>query len=164
MKNQINLLKLINEIREENGSPPLVLNSKLTQAAELHAAFMLQHNILSHSGREDSTFDERIRAEGYSYRTAAENIAEGASTAKQVLKLWMESPPHRANLLNPDFAEAGIGAAPALEVLQESLDRYWSLSLATPVAEVIENQPSEEEGSLVAEPLPNHPDTIVDPF
>ncbi|MBL4907180.1 MAG: CAP domain-containing protein [Sneathiella sp.] len=154
------LLDLINDIRAENNTPPLISNSELNHAAEMHAAYMLQNNILSHTGRKGSSFDERIKDTGYSFLSAAENVAFGAATEKRVFKLWIDSPPHKENILNPTFTEIGIGVAPELETSSNNADRYWSLSFAKPVPQV-------EKGSgsiLVAEPISVVPNPIKDPF
>ncbi|MEP3244841.1 MAG: CAP domain-containing protein [Sneathiella sp.] len=146
------LTMLINRAREENNLPPVRQASKLDTAAELHAAYMLQKGILSHSGRNNSSFDDRIQNEDYAFKSAAENVAFGANSAKAVLALWMDSPPHQANLLNEDFTEIGIGIAPTLSARPDATERYWSLSLAAPFLPA-GGAPSEEH-TFEAEPLP----------
>lgn len=148
------LVELINEIRASNDVGLLLIDEKLTDAAELHAAFMLQHNILSHSGRNESNFETRVRDEGYSYSRAAENIAFGVATNEEVLDLWMNSPPHKDNLINPDFTQIGIGVAPVLYQAPKDYQRYWSLSLAAPSVTKI----------LLADPIIENKNIVVDPF
>ena len=96
------LIHLINEVRADHNLIPLGLNTKLSDAADLHAAYMLQVSILSHTGRKNSNFGERINHEAYKFIFAAENVAYGASSAREALDLWMKSPPHRANILNSE--------------------------------------------------------------
>lgn len=156
------LIELLNEIRTTNNSPPLISNSKLEQAAESHAAYMLQYNILSHSGRNGSSFAERIKEQGYLFSTAAENIAFGATTSQEVVKLWMNSPPHKANIVNPAFTEIGVGVAPILNQSSKFNERYWSTSFAAPLA-TNEASPTKPETPLVAEPVQDHTNISVDP-
>ena len=54
---------------------------------------------------------EMIKNNGVSYRTAGENIAKGQKTPEEVMNAWMNSPGHRANILNPDFTKLGLGVA-----------------------------------------------------
>ncbi|WP_334128736.1 CAP domain-containing protein [Sneathiella sp.] len=122
------VIRLLNAARAEAGLAPLDPDERLMQAAVSHAAYMAETGRLSHIGREGSRFDERIRIAGYSPTTAAENVAAGATDPSDAVQLWMESPPHRANILNPVFRHVGIGIAEAA-----GGTRYWSLSLAAPV-------------------------------
>lgn len=126
------LIHLINKVRTDNNLIPLCVNYKLSDAADLHAAYMLQVSILSHTGRKESSFSERINKEGYRFLFAAENVAYGAPTAKVAFNMWMKSPLHRDNILNPDYREIGAGVAPIITHVGNDKNRYWSLSLATP--------------------------------
>ncbi len=129
-----NVLENLNSARAEAGVFPLTLNSCLMKAAQQHANFMFEKQLLSHTGKGRSSFDQRIRATGYVFQAAAENIALGATDAMTVVEMWMKSPPHRANILNAELTQAGIGIAPSDEGRNGSLPRrYWSLSLATPL-------------------------------
>lgn len=67
---------------------------------------------------------------GYSYSTVAENIAAGSRTPSQVFQQWMNSPGHRANMLNPDVSEVGVGFV--LNAPRTSYSHYWVLVLAKP--------------------------------
>ena len=157
MKADSELTHLINGIRKERSLSPLTRNDRLDAAAEQHAAYMLQNRILSHSGRNNSSFDERIRNEGYAFTMAAENVAFGSRSAKSVLDLWMADPPHRDNILNPAFTEIGIGVAPALDSKNKEEERYWSLSLATPLSSSPEETNDDTSPALEAEPVPDAP-------
>ena len=122
----------LNEERQKAGLPPLTMNDKLMQTAQQHAEYMDQKQALSHMGRNRSSFDERIHATGYTFSTAAENVALGAVDAAGVVKMWMDSPPHRANILNDKVSDVGLGISPATPETPE-VTRYWSLSLAAPL-------------------------------
>ncbi|MDD5469654.1 MAG: CAP domain-containing protein [Candidatus Peribacteraceae bacterium] len=119
------LLTQINAERARHGIAPLALNPILTQAAELHAADMWKRRYFSHITPEGRTYVDRMRAAGYftppascscearctcePYFSLGENIAQGQLTVEQVMSDWLNSPPHRENMLNPNFTDIGIG-------------------------------------------------------
>ncbi|MGB9723659.1 MAG: CAP domain-containing protein [Chloroflexia bacterium] len=106
------LLVLVNGARWERGIPPLKAEPMLARAARAHALSMAQEDYFGHRGKDNSTPWERIEAAGYqTWQVLAENIAAGYDTPEKVLAAWLESPPHRSNLLNPELREAGIGYA-----------------------------------------------------
>lgn len=134
------VLDHLNSARDKFGLDPLTLNSRLMLAAQQHANFMAEKQLLSHLGRHRSSFDQRIRDTGYVFQAAAENVALGAMDAETVVELWMKSPPHRANILNKTVTEAGIGISPPETENEPPFPRrYWSLSLAAPLATVMES-------------------------
>jgi uncharacterized protein YkwD len=112
-------LCLLNSERSRYHLRPLSANRNLTRAAERHAADMEQHKYFSHVSRNGSDFVSRIRRAGYLRNCSAwfvgENLAWGAgrhrSTPQGIVAAWMNSPPHRANILNGRFREIGIGIA-----------------------------------------------------
>jgi hypothetical protein len=83
---------------------------------------MARHNRMSHYGSDGSNPAVRIRAAGYVWRTWGENVAYGYTTPATVMNGWINSPGHRANLLNPNFREIGIGIASS----PTSGRLYWS--------------------------------------
>ena len=80
---------------------PLKVNEKLMEAARKHAANMAAQEMLEHELDGESA-DDRVKAEGYKASALGENIAEGPKTPKAVLALWMDSPPHRGNILSAE--------------------------------------------------------------
>jgi uncharacterized protein YkwD len=74
---------------------------------------------MSHTGSDGSSPFDRIRRYGYNYRRAAENVAAGYSSAQDVMRGWMNSSGHRANILNPRYRDIGIGDASGNK-------RYWT--------------------------------------
>lgn len=125
----------LNTARAAEGLLPLTTSKLLMQTAQQHAEFMDKTQALSHMGQNRSTFDQRIKAAGYVFSVAAENIALGALDAAGVVTLWMGSPPHRANILKKQITELGIGIAPEEDSRDApTISRYWSLSLAAPLA------------------------------
>jgi hypothetical protein len=116
------LLRLTNAERSQRGLSALTLNSQLGQAAQNHAADMAQQNYFSHTGQNGSSMGDRIKATGYSYAYAGENIAAGQQTPAAVLNSWMNSQGHRENILNPNFTEIGFGYSHST---QSDYGHYW---------------------------------------
>ncbi len=103
------LLDLTNAERTKNKLPPFRPNAQLAAAARLHTTNMAKAGKLDHD-LDGSTLTDRLKMAGYAFRKAAENIAFGPDVSPEVLfKGWMESPLHKANLLNGDYTEIGIG-------------------------------------------------------
>jgi uncharacterized protein YkwD len=108
----------INAERSRHGFDPLRLNSRLSRAAAAHAGDMERHNYFSHDSLDGGSFVDRIRSTGYLNGarswTVGENLAwgsHGRSTPLTITEMWMNSPGHRANILNSTFREIGIGVA-----------------------------------------------------
>lgn len=122
----------LNAERGKVNLAPLIPNDLLMQTAQQHAEFMDRKQALSHLGAGQTTFDQRIHSVGYRFSTAAENVALGAVDAAGVVRMWMDSPPHRANILNDKVTDVGLGISPAHPEAAK-VNRYWSLSLAAPL-------------------------------
>jgi uncharacterized protein YkwD len=108
------VLCLVNKERAAAGLGGLVDNGALTAAAQGHSADMVAQRFFSHTSADGRTVAQRIVAAGYTpYRSFGENIAWGSGgyTAESVVKGWMESPGHRANILGASFTESGVGIA-----------------------------------------------------
>jgi Ca2+-binding RTX toxin-like protein len=114
------MLSLINEARADVGAPALQLELNLNASAEAHSIWMLEEDIFSHTGVGGSSATQRMADAGFDFSgswRSAENIAvqseRGASDLMDdVLDLHvalMNSPGHRANILNPDLRYIGIG-------------------------------------------------------
>lgn len=87
----------------------LSLNPTLTQAAQAKAADMAARNYWSHNTPDGKTPWAFFTAAGYHYQRAGENLAYGFDTASQTLTAWMNSPEHRANILEGDYTQVGFG-------------------------------------------------------
>ena len=108
----------LNRERAHNGLRELKLNKELSRAARRHAHDMGRRNYFSHDTLGGGTFVDRIRAEGYLKGarswTVGENLAWGShgySRPRVIMRMWMNSQGHRANILNTSFREIGIGLA-----------------------------------------------------
>ncbi|WP_223167075.1 CAP domain-containing protein [Nonomuraea sp. SYSU D8015] len=103
------VVKLTNDARVKNGCKPLIHDPKLHLAAERHSADMAVNDYFDHDSRNGRSFDQRITAAGFTFTRAAENIAKGQPTAAAVVRDWLRSPGHRANIMNCAFTHIGVG-------------------------------------------------------
>ncbi len=103
------VLALVNKERAAAGCSPLTSNAKLVEAADDYSDVMAASGVMSHTGPDGSTMTSRVEAAGYAWSTLGENIAQGQSDAAAVMDAWMNSPGHKANILNCSFKEIGVG-------------------------------------------------------
>ncbi len=115
------VITLVNAERAKVNLPALTYNLLLTESALLHAKDMDDRGYFNHITPEGLAPQDRIRQTGYLDRTTTscdctsysyaigENIAEGQVTAEEVMRDWMNSPLHKANILSADFSEIGVG-------------------------------------------------------
>lgn len=103
------VVRLVNEIRKQNGLSPLTQDWELSRVARYKSQDMRDKGYFSHTSPTYGTPFQMIRAFGLSYRTAGENIARGYSTPQAVVNGWMNSSGHRANILNASFTKIGVG-------------------------------------------------------
>jgi len=108
---------LINEERTAYGVPPVQANSDLREAALSHSREMVDQSYFEHTSPAGVTFIDRIAATGYTRGVRSwevgENLVWGTgtlSTPRSLVTSWMNSPPHRENLLRARFREIGIAA------------------------------------------------------
>lgn len=111
-------LCLLNRVRAAHGLRPLRLNAKLSHAARRHSRDMVRHRYFAHDSRNGRSPFQRMRATHYVPRDASwwlgENIGWGSGTLAEpsaMVRAWMHSPPHRANILSRHFRDIGIGVA-----------------------------------------------------
>jgi uncharacterized protein YkwD len=102
------LLTQTNAVRQEQGLPPLKLNSELSKAASLKALYMFSKNYWAHNAPDGTTPWIFIRQAGYNYIYAGENLARGFTSTNDVIKAWMASPSHRENVLSPNYEDIGF--------------------------------------------------------
>jgi uncharacterized protein YkwD len=117
---QASTLCLVNNERIEQGLAPLADNARLDAAAAAHSADMAASHYFSHDSPAGSTVVSRITQSGYLTGapgwSIGENIAWGTgalATPDAIVRAWMNSPGHRANILRPDFADVGTGVTAA---------------------------------------------------
>jgi uncharacterized protein YkwD len=103
------VLELTNQERARNGVPALTAQAALAAAAQGHAVWMASTGNFSHTGEGGSSVAQRAQRAGYSSTYVGENIAMGYPTPEAVVQGWMDSPGHRANMLNRNYRHLGIG-------------------------------------------------------
>jgi len=135
----LELLNLCNQARHAEGLLSFGLEERLTQAAQRHANWMGQNEVLDHRGNSD--LSRRLLEVNYSWKAIAENIAIGELPVSRVFARWMDSPGHRRNILGP-YRDVGFGVFPS-----EDGDLYWCAVFASPKNEGL---------SIVSGPKPVH--------
>ena len=103
------VIRLVNEVRRENGLKALTANWELSRVARYKSQDMLNKGYFSHTSPTYGTPFQMIKAFGLSFRTAGENIARGYPTPQAVVNGWMNSSGHRANNLNASYTQIGVG-------------------------------------------------------
>ncbi|ASO22299.1 Cysteine-rich secretory protein family protein [Actinoalloteichus hoggarensis] len=102
------VVTLANEARAAEGCGALRFDDRLFTAAQRHSSDMASRDYFSHESPEGTSFVDRAIAAGHP-SPAAENIAMGARSADQVMRMWLDSPGHRGNILNCDLTTIGVG-------------------------------------------------------
>jgi uncharacterized protein YkwD len=109
---EMEILGRINGIRAEHGLPALKLDDRLVAAAREHAVDMAARNFCRHNGSDGTQVRDRLRRNGYPYNNwAGENILCGRKSADAALGWWMNSAPHRRNILHGHFTHIGVGVS-----------------------------------------------------
>jgi len=114
------VVNLVNAERKKMGLAPVKLNTDLSYMAKVKAEEMRDSNYFSHQSPIYGSPFEMMNSFGISYSYAGENIAAGQKTPEEVMKGWMNSPGHRANILNENYTEIGVGLAKG-----GSYGTYW---------------------------------------
>ena len=110
------ILAELNAIRRQHGLAPLRLSKPLSAASDAHSRAMGTYGFFAHDSRDGSEFWKRVQRfygrAGYETWSVGENLlwASGGLSAKTALRLWMESPGHRKNILTPRWREIGLSA------------------------------------------------------
>ncbi len=113
LRDELQILYLVNLERRQAGIAPLAWNAEMTESARWFAQDAVETLGAGYCGHTDSlgrSSNQRIRDAGYTGSgTTAENAMCGYVPPATTVKGWMNSPGHRANMLNPDLREAGVG-------------------------------------------------------
>lgn len=136
------LVSLINQARTERGLQPLTVDRRLTQAARKHTELMVQHRALSHQFPGEPGLQQRFANEGLPSDREGENVDldQDAESAHEEL---MHSPPHRRNILDPDYNVVGVG------VIRKGENIYTTEDFARRLPEISEHQAeSEVQGAI----------------
>lgn len=112
------VIRLVNEIRVQNGLKPLTEHWELSRVARYKSQDMVDNRYFSHTSPTYGSPFQMIKAFGLSFRMAGENIAYGQRTPQAVVNAWMNSSGHRANILNASYTQIGVGYVAA--------GHYWT--------------------------------------
>ena len=132
------VLELVNDARAQqrrcgrqrmSATHALTLSAALTSAAATHAADMAANGFMGHRGSDGSAVGVRVTRAGYRWRSVGENVAAGQPNAEAVVRAWLDSPGHCANLMGPQFTEMGVAFAAAA---QSDLRILWAQVFAAP--------------------------------
>lgn len=113
-------VQLVNSIRAQAGLSELRIHPKLQAAAEYHARDMATRNYRGHKSPEGNNHGDRALAHGYEYCYLSENIGQGQENLNEIMQDWLDSRPHRRNLLSRRAAEFGLARVG---------DNYWVMVL-----------------------------------
>lgn len=103
------VIRLVNEIRAENGLKSLNYNWELARVARYKSQDMKDNGYFAHNSPVYGTPFQMIKNFGISFRSAGENIARGYASPQAVVNAWMNSSGHRANILNANYTHIGVG-------------------------------------------------------
>lgn len=112
------VVALVNEERAAAGLNPLTINESAMSAALVRAKEIRQS--FSHTRPDGSSFSTALKEQGVSYRGSGENIAYGQRSPETVMKAWMNSSGHRANILNAKYTSIGVGC------YEQNGTLYWT--------------------------------------
>lgn len=102
------VVALTNEKRQEQGLAPLIVNTKLSAAALAKAQDMLDNQYWAHTSPTGKKPWDFIKSANYQYVVAGENLARDFSQTDDMMRAWMESPTHRANIMNDRYEQIGV--------------------------------------------------------
>ena len=131
-------LQLVNNVRARGThcgqelfgpAPPVALSGTLEGVAFGHASDMADNNYFEHEDLQGKSPSDRVRATGYQEKLVGENIAYGPKSVDEVVQGWLDSPGHCENIMDPRFAEMGVGYAMSRDS-KHAL--YWVQVLASP--------------------------------
>ncbi len=102
------IVELVNEERSQQGLPPVAGNATLARIAGDYACQMIENDFFDHTNPiTGSTIGSRALQYAYYFTKVGENLAGGFTTPEETMSQWMDSPGHRANILDEDFTELG---------------------------------------------------------
>jgi hypothetical protein len=141
------VLDLVNRARAQprrcgsadfGAAPPLRWSPVLERVASAHARDMAERGTMTHVGRDGSMPQQRITRAGYKWSAAGENVAAGQRDAESVVRSWLSSPGHCANLMSGDYTEMAVAFATNPE---GAAGIYWAQVFAAPIADVRRSPP-----------------------
>jgi uncharacterized protein YkwD len=114
-----------NTLRASLGLPKLTANSSLSLVAQRQAAYMSTIGTISHNDASGAPCWDRATAAGYDWTAIGENVAF-STNPQRIFNLWVNSPGHYKNMINPVYTEIGLGKVAA------GGGQYWCIEFANP--------------------------------
>jgi uncharacterized YkwD family protein len=108
---RLRIVELVNEERAAAGRNPLFLDESLFRIAQIKSLDMAENNYFDHISPTNGGPENMYRSQGVNFLKMGENIALGYLTPETVIKGWMNSPGHKANMLDPEYTHIGVGLA-----------------------------------------------------
>jgi uncharacterized protein YkwD len=105
-----NLHALINQQRVSAKIKPLTVSDKLVDSATAKCQDMLKKNYYTHSAPDGTPYTNFIKAQVPAFKLSGENLGAGYTDVNQLISDWMQSPQHKANILNAKFTTEGIAS------------------------------------------------------
>lgn len=103
--------QLVNQERAKAGLPPLTMNWQVSRVARYKSADMANKGYFSHTSPTYGSPFNMMENFGIRFSAAGENIAMGQRTPEEVMRAWMNSPGHKANILGRQYTQIGVGYA-----------------------------------------------------
>ncbi|KAJ1801761.1 hypothetical protein LPJ56_006379 [Coemansia sp. RSA 2599] len=111
------MLCLVNKERRKHSLRPLSIHPAMTRAAHEHSEYQSRVRSMTHNDPQNGQLGSRLRKIGFSFASAAENIANApGSSVKSVFDMWMNDPPHYENIMSPDSMYMGLAC----------VDGFWT--------------------------------------
>jgi uncharacterized protein YkwD len=149
---ELQVLQLINDYRENNGLEPLLLSDTVSVASERHSEDMARYRFFAHITAASFYYPsgsqpwDRMRAEGYDYNTfMGENIAVGYETAEAAFAAWRRSPSHNAAMLDGRYRVIGVA-----RLSLPGSRWYWTTDFGT-IVDPTAHAPGEETNGAPAQ-------------
>ncbi len=114
------VVRLVNIERQKEGLSPLTTSSEFSNVARKKSEDMAVKGYFSHTSPTYGSPFDMMKTFGIKYNTAGENIAKGQISAESVMRAWMNSSGHRANIMNPSFNKIGVG------MYEKNGTKYWT--------------------------------------
>ena len=128
------LIAQMNATRRAQGLSTLRSNERLNQAARLYAQELASRQVLDHTDLFGQGPEKRVEAAGYTWTYVAENLAAGQDAPAQVIKDWLNSPAHKAALLNTKSNHVGVGLVKTTnDATKDPYGSYWVAVFAKPL-------------------------------
>ena len=161
---EITAQKVLNQTnlqRQNNGLSELKYSSVLSESATKKANDMFAHNYWAHTSPTGTTPWDFFKAVDYRYSVAGENLARDFYDTESLMNGWMNSPTHKANIINSKYQEIGIGVVNG--TLGGIKTTLVVQHFGTPINGIITNQskPKQPQPVSKAELIPEVVDTVA---